>query len=617
MISSNKNIMLHRRIGLEASTVCQLKCPTCPTASGETGKELGVGYLKFSDFKKIVDNNPWISHIELSNWGEIFLNKELIKIVEYACKHNIVLLALNGTNLNRVDEDVLEAIAKYRFRAITCSIDGASQETYAIYRVGGNFQHVIKNIETINKFKAEYNSPFPLLYWQFIAFGHNEDEISTARRMAVDLNMEFNLKLSWEDLYGESFSPIKNAELIRKETGLGIANRGEFREKYGEEYALRACCLRLWSMPQVNYDGRVLGCPINYWGDYGNALMEGLKECLNNDKMNYARDMLMGKRESKIDIPCTRCQSYTRMRENQSWLTNEEVKESLIKERVLIRPDNRVLGYKFANQLVRRWVPVKRRLKNLVFSTREAPRAKSSPRLTSGVWPLQIPLPPDAQKGWKPYPIFKGFTRCLNDLSCHVSVLTQDRCPHLPHKHKEEELLLLLSGEVDLILSDGQASNKNLRRRLKAGQFVYYPADFAHTLQTVSEIPANYLMFKWSAESKKNDSALTFGEFNMFDSVKDLKAGDGFRTRFVFEGPTAYLQKLHCHTSTLTPGAGYDPHIDPYDVAIIMLDGEVEMLGKRVGQYSVIFYAAGESHGMRNPTDTIAKYVVFEFHGSK
>jgi quercetin dioxygenase-like cupin family protein len=77
---------------------------------------------------------------------------------------------------------------------------------------------------------------------------------------------------------------------------------------------------------------------------------------------------------------------------------------------------------------------------------------------------------------------------------------------------------------------------------------------------------------------------------------------------------TANLEKLHGHTSTLTPGAGYDPHADPYDVAIIVLEGEVETLGKRVGPHGVIFYAAGEPHGIRNPGYTIARYIVFEFH---
>jgi quercetin dioxygenase-like cupin family protein len=240
-----------------------------------------------------------------------------------------------------------------------------------------------------------------------------------------------------------------------------------------------------------------------------------------------------------------------------------------------------------------------------------------SRRLTGRVYPISIPLRPDEEKGWKPYPAFNGFTAGLQNLFCHVSVLNKDHSPHKPHSHNEEEILLLLHGEVELILPEVQPHNTNQRIHLKTGEFVYYPAHFAHTLQTVSEEPANYLMFKWQNHTRDETSPLAFGRFSMIDSSKDIDVEEGFRTRLVFQGSTAYLRKLHCHTSTLTPGSGYDFHIDAYDVAIIVMEGEVETLGERAGPHSVIFYPAGEPHGMHNPGDKVAKYVVFEFHSTK
>ena len=32
----------------------------------------------------MVDSNPLVRHIELSSWGEVFLNRDLLKIAEYA-----------------------------------------------------------------------------------------------------------------------------------------------------------------------------------------------------------------------------------------------------------------------------------------------------------------------------------------------------------------------------------------------------------------------------------------------------------------------------------------------------------------------------------------------------
>ena len=257
--------------------------------------------------------------------------------------------AINGTNFNNIDEDVLEALVKYRFRAINCSIDGASQGIYSICRVNGNFQQVIENIKTINKFKAQYHSQFPTLCWLFVAFGHNEHEISKARKMAKDLNMRFFVKLSWEDLYSEPFSPIRNPDFIKKETGTGVSNRSEFREKYGREYMSSACCYALWTNPQINYDGRVLGCSVNFWDDYGNAYEDGLKGCLNSQKINYAKEMLMGKRERREGIPCAQCKVYKNIRQSKNWITNKDITEDYAKSRALNMIKGKILGFEFKN----------------------------------------------------------------------------------------------------------------------------------------------------------------------------------------------------------------------------------------------------------------------------
>lgn len=252
---------------------------------------------------------------------------------------------------------------------------------------------------------------------------------------------------------------------------------------------------------------------------------------------------------------------------------------------------------------------------NRIISAPVAAHAGGNPQLTSSVYPLSVPLAPDKSKGWKPYPIFRGSTTDLQFLSCHASVLTAGQCPHPPHAHREEELLILLQGELDVILPD--AAGEDRRKHLKAGQFIYYPAQFSHTIQTTSREAANYVMFKWHGQEAETNRPLAFGQWEIFDGREEAGSGDGFCPRPIFEGATAYLRKLHGHASTLGPGAGYEPHVDAYDVGILVLEGEVETLGERVQPHGVIFYRAGEPHGIRNPGSAIAKYLVFEFHGSQ
>src|SRR5450631_4248261 len=155
------------KLRLEASSACQLRCPSCPTTTGAARPVLGRGFLKFDDFKALVDANPWVREIELSNYGEIFVNPELGAIIAYAHARGVNLYCDNGAHLNDVEESVIEALVRYGVRSITCSIDGASQATYARYRRRGNFDDVIANIRRINHYKQAYGSKLPVLTWQF------------------------------------------------------------------------------------------------------------------------------------------------------------------------------------------------------------------------------------------------------------------------------------------------------------------------------------------------------------------------------------------------------------------------------------------------------------------
>jgi quercetin dioxygenase-like cupin family protein len=238
--------------------------------------------------------------------------------------------------------------------------------------------------------------------------------------------------------------------------------------------------------------------------------------------------------------------------------------------------------------------------------------AAPSARLTSGIHPVTLPLDPSLDTGFRLYHQYRGSTGNVSSFSCHVSALAQGKCPHPPHTHSEEEILIMLQGEADLVLP--RCPDGRRERRLTAGQFVYYPAHFPHTLRAVSPKPANYLMFKWRARHRPGAARLDFQSIDLA-AVHFTGERGGFLSRVLFEGRTAYLGKLHAHFSCLAPGAGYAPHVDTHDGAIVVLEGEVETLERRVRPHGIIHYAAGEPHGMRNPSSHPARYLVFEFHG--
>ena len=88
--------------------------------------------------------------------------------------------------------------------------------------------------------------------------------------------------------------------------------------------------------------------------------------------------------------------------------------------------------------------------------------------------------------------------------------------------------------------------------------------------------------------------------------------------RQFFRSPTATLDELELHVTTLKPGvASHAPHKHPNEELIIVREGTVEALVngemKRVGPGSVIFNASNQMHALKNVGDVQAVYHVINW----
>jgi quercetin dioxygenase-like cupin family protein len=96
------------------------------------------------------------------------------------------------------------------------------------------------------------------------------------------------------------------------------------------------------------------------------------------------------------------------------------------------------------------------------------------------------------------------------------------------------------------------------------------------------------------------------------------KRTDVGSVRQFFRAPTATLDELECHVTTLNPGeTSHAPHKHPNEELVIVREGTVEVLVngemKKVGQGSVIFNASNQLHALRNIGDTPATYHVINW----
>jgi mannose-6-phosphate isomerase-like protein (cupin superfamily) len=243
-----------------------------------------------------------------------------------------------------------------------------------------------------------------------------------------------------------------------------------------------------------------------------------------------------------------------------------------------------------------------------------APPEVGENKLLVEVHPMKLPLPEDRVARWRPHHLFRGVTPNTQLMGAHVSVLSPGHSPHPPHAHREEEILIVLDGEAELVISEGPDDVNPRVEQLHEGSFVFYPAYQHHTIRNSTNKPITYLMFKWHGTPAEIEQPL--GTTILNSETMPPPALVPFSATKLLDGPTAYLSKLHSHLTVLQPGAGYAAHADDHDVAIVILSGRVETMDRTVERHGVIFYSAAEMHDMKNIGETPARYLVFEFHAA-
>ena len=144
---------------VDTGNVCNLRCPLCPT--GYHGLERRQSLMRLGDFQTIIDKiRPFAVEVIMHNWGEPFLNPDILQMVRYARKNRIGTTISSNLNLVNRGEKFLEEVVESRLDNLTVSIDGTTQDVYETYRKGGHLENVLENLRTCSDTR-KVRSPFP------------------------------------------------------------------------------------------------------------------------------------------------------------------------------------------------------------------------------------------------------------------------------------------------------------------------------------------------------------------------------------------------------------------------------------------------------------------------
>jgi hypothetical protein len=205
---------LPSRLYIECTAACNISCSQacCAPETGIT-RTRQAGMLDYDLFTRVVDEaGPTVGRIDFFNYGEAFLHKRALDMVEYIKSRYPHVYLYTSTNGLALTEDGARRLARSGIDEVTFSIDGATPDTYAKYRQRGDFAKAIRNVGALIDEKRKNGLDVPFVNWRYILFTHNDsdDEMALARTMATDLGID---RLSWEitdhpeNMFSRRFTP--------------------------------------------------------------------------------------------------------------------------------------------------------------------------------------------------------------------------------------------------------------------------------------------------------------------------------------------------------------------------------------------------------------------------
>ncbi|NPA35432.1 MAG: radical SAM protein [Chlorobi bacterium] len=282
-------------LSVEPGTACDLHCPQCPTGNGTLLRK--QGRMTARVFRKILEDLPEVTVLNLYLQGEPFLHNEIIEMIETAAGKNIYVIT--STNGQHITEETAEKIICSGLSEIRISMDGVTQESYEKYRKGGNLEKVKDTIRFLSEAKRRTGKRTPCVIAQFIVFKHNQDEVEEFEKMAEELGADkTEIKTAqFYEIDGQNVLPPDKKKFRRYVSSHELKMKGRMYNH----------CWKSWMSAVVTWDGNVLPCCYDKDGEYmfGNVDVSDFREIWKGKTADEFRWSILTKK-SELDI-CRNC----------------------------------------------------------------------------------------------------------------------------------------------------------------------------------------------------------------------------------------------------------------------------------------------------------------------
>jgi radical SAM protein with 4Fe4S-binding SPASM domain len=293
---------------IDPSNMCNLRCPMCLTGRRMGNRRYGI--MEFSTYRKILDElGIYTYRIMLYGQGEPFMVKNIEDMIGEATDRNIGVSI--SSNLNILNEEQAERIVSSGLEHLIVSLDGASQESYQKYRVGGTFERVINNIKMISVLKKSMKTRYPIIEWQYLVMRHNENEMEVAKKIAKEIGVNM-IRFSPFSFISPPTKEELEEWVPQNDRIRYLDNSGQSINLYGEQ----TVCSWLYRTVVINWDGRISPCCSYHFtgfpeNDFGNVNDQSFREIWNNKIYQFSRKLVSNRKisdDEKVRTGCYSCE---------------------------------------------------------------------------------------------------------------------------------------------------------------------------------------------------------------------------------------------------------------------------------------------------------------------
>jgi radical SAM protein with 4Fe4S-binding SPASM domain len=303
-------------VQLESTLACNIKCRMCVR---DYFDRKGA-HLTFDNFKKIIDQFPFLRQLNLTGIGEPLLNKDIFRMVEYAVGKRKLYVRFT-TNATLLTPQNNERLIRSGLNELRVSLDGATAGTFNKIREGSDFEKVVDNIRGLTRLKNDLGAQKPVIEVNTVVLRENIDELPRIVALASWLNIK-NIFFTGLDIEGAKYAQKKHLiyNLPRHEIEAVFRETRRRARELGVAIRLpnlipqpRRCFLP-WLINYITLEGDLMPCCRCIDGldrrdvirdySFGNLLRQRLDDVWNSKKYQDFRKRLSN---GKVPYICRNC----------------------------------------------------------------------------------------------------------------------------------------------------------------------------------------------------------------------------------------------------------------------------------------------------------------------